>query len=176
MLAEGLLLLGALYPAGVCEQVVERAELAEEGAGEALADTGHARDVIDGVAGQGQEIDDLVGADSPFLLEPRGVHDLVLAEVEMRICSLINWRASLSAVTMKTSRPRSWPRRARVAITSSASIMGSMKTGTRKPSNRRRMTGIWGTRSSGISLRVALYSAKMSERNTGPGPSNATAR
>ena len=61
-------------------------------------------------------------------------------------------------------------------MTSSASIPGSIRTGTRKPSKTRRITGIWGTRSSGIAARLALYSAKISERKTGPAPSKAAAR
>ena len=52
---------------------------------------------------------------------------------------------------MKTSSPRSSPRRARVAMTSSASIPRSTRTGTWKPSKTLRMTSIWGTRSTGIS-------------------------
>ena len=59
--------LGPLTRLGVREQVVERAEFLEERAGEARADAGHARDVVDGVAGQRQEVDDLVGADAPIL-------------------------------------------------------------------------------------------------------------
>ncbi len=43
---------------------------------------GYARDVVDGVAGQGQEVDDLVGADAPFLLKLNGVHEFVFAQVE----------------------------------------------------------------------------------------------
>ncbi len=45
-----------------------------------------------------------------------------------------------------------------------------MQHGTRKPSNTRRITGICGTRSTGISLRFALYSAKMlgAEHRAGP--------
>ena len=46
------------------------------------ADARDARDVVDRVAGQGQEVDDLVGPDAPVLLQGRGVHLLLVAEVE----------------------------------------------------------------------------------------------
>ena len=82
VLAKTLLFLGPLHLVDIGQKIVERAELLEKRGREALADPGHAGDVVDGVAGQRQEIDDLVGADAPFLLKLDGVHELVLAQVE----------------------------------------------------------------------------------------------
>ena len=82
VLAQALLLLGPLDLLDVRQQVVERAELLEEGRRESRADAGDARDVVDGVAGEGEEVDDLVGADAPVLLERRRVDHRVLAQVE----------------------------------------------------------------------------------------------
>ena len=82
VLAQALLLLGALDLVDIRQQVVERAELLEERGGEPFADPGDPGDVVDRVAGQRQEVDDLVGPDAPFLLEGRRVDDRVLAEVE----------------------------------------------------------------------------------------------
>ena len=70
--------------------------------------------------------------------------------------SVSNCRASLSAVQIVTSSPRSSPRRARVAITSSASAPSCIRTGTLNPSKTRRMTGIWGLSSSGIAAALGL--------------------
>jgi len=60
-----LLALGAGDLVDVREQVVEGRELLEQLGGGLEADAGDARDVVGGVAGQGQEVDDLVGAHPP---------------------------------------------------------------------------------------------------------------
>ena len=168
--AQGLLFLGAFDLSGVFEQVIERVELAQEAAGEARTDSGHAGNVIHRVAGKGQEIDDLIGADAPFFAEAAASMTLFLRMLKIRICSPINWRASLSAVTIRTSRPRSAPRRARVAITSSASTMGSVKTGTRKPSKTRLMTGNLRDKVVGHFLAVGLVFGKDLGAKHGPRP------
>ena len=157
VVAEVLLALGARDLVDVGQQVVEVAELLEQLGARLQADAGDARDVVRRrrrSAPGGRR--PAPGATPQSAFSAVGVEDLLLAEVEIRTWSSSSWRASLSAVQMKTSSPRSSPRRARVAITSSASTPGCIRTGTRNPSKTRRMTGICGTRSSGIAARCAL--------------------
>ena len=107
MVAEVLLALGAGDLVDVRQQVLERAELLEQLGAGLQADAGDARDVVDGVAGQGEQVDDLVGADAPVGLQAGDVEDLCLRRLKIRIWSSSSCRASLSAVQMKTSSPRS---------------------------------------------------------------------
>ena len=82
VIAQALLLLRPLDPFDLVQEPVERAELLDQGRGVHLADQRDARDVVHGVAGQGEEVDDLVRADSPILLEGRGVHLLLRPQIE----------------------------------------------------------------------------------------------
>ncbi len=71
-------------------------------------------------------------------------------------CASTSWSMSLSPVTSTTSWPSASPRRASVAITSSASIPGTSITGNPIARARISIDGTWDSRSSGIGLRVAL--------------------
>ena len=128
VLAQALLLLRALDPVDVRQELVERAELLEKRGGDSLrrcrARPGRCRPSRR--SGPGSRRPGRGGCPIPSR-GPAASITLFLRRLRMRIWSLINWRASLSAVTMKTSSPRSSPRRARVAITSSASIPGSIE-------------------------------------------------
>ncbi len=79
---------------------------------------------------------------------------------------------SLSRETMRNSIC-SWSATcaANVAITSSASNPGAAKTGMPNASINSRTRAIWGTRSSGVGRRVALYSGKISPRKPSPSES-----
>ena len=66
---------------GVLEEVVERAVRFEQLLGRLRADAGDARHVVDLVADERLEVDDLVGADAPVLAERGRVEHLVLADV-----------------------------------------------------------------------------------------------
>ena len=63
------------------QQIVERAVGFEQLLGGFRADAGDAGDVVDLVADQGLEVDDLIGSDAPILAQGGGVEDLVLANV-----------------------------------------------------------------------------------------------
>ena len=160
MLAKVLLLLRSLHLADIVQQVIERPELFEEGGGEALADARHARDVVNRVAGQRQEVDDLVGPDAPFLLELGGVHEFILSQVEDpdlvadQLASILVGRDDENVISAFLGAPGE----GRDHVVGLHAGLHD-QTGTRNPSNSRRITGICGTRSTGISLRVALYSA-----------------
>ena len=82
MLAEALLLLRPFHLFDVLQQAVEGPELFEERGREPLADPRHPGHVIDRVACQGQEVNDLVGANAPFLQQCRRVDHGILAQVE----------------------------------------------------------------------------------------------
>ena len=72
----------------------------------------------------------------------------------MTSCSM-----SLSLETMTTSKPGSSARRAMVPMTSSASKPRISESGSASLRASRRTYGIWSSRSGGVSVRLALYSA-----------------
>ena len=156
MVAEVLLALRPRDLVDVGQQVLQVAELLEQLGGGLQADAGHARDVVRRVAGQGQQIDDLLGGHPPVGLQRRHVEDFLLAQVEdpdvvgQQLPGVLVGRAD------RDVQPALLPARARVAITSSASTPSCIRTGTRNPSKTRRMTGICGRSSSGIAPRWAL--------------------
>ena len=82
MVAQALLLLGPLDPLGVFQKLVERAEFLEKCRRVARADAGYSGDVVDRVAGERQVIDDLIGADPPFLLENNRVDHFLGPQIE----------------------------------------------------------------------------------------------
>ena len=69
-----------------------------------------------------QEIDDLVGADAPFFFELGGVDDLVLAQIQDADLVADQLAGVFVGRDDEDVEPRSSARRARVAMTSSASI------------------------------------------------------
>ena len=82
---------------------------------------------------------------------------------------------SLSPVATTVFMPRSLACRASVPITSSASMPSIMTSGQPSARTSSWITGICLRRSSGIALRVALYSGYQSSRKVGPGASKTTA-
>ena len=71
----------ALGRVGTGEAFFERLELSQQGGGFFRPDEGDAGDVVDAVADEGLKIDDLVGADAPFLFERVFVVVRVFADV-----------------------------------------------------------------------------------------------
>ena len=71
----------ALGRVGPGEALFERLELRQQGRGFFRPDEGDAGDVVDAVADEGLKIDDLVGADAPFLFERVCVVVRVFADV-----------------------------------------------------------------------------------------------
>ncbi len=69
---------------GVGEEVVEGAVVFEELGRGLFADAFDARDVVDGVAHEGEHVDDLVGAEAGFFHEAGGVEGQVGVDVEER--------------------------------------------------------------------------------------------
>ena len=84
VLDQVLLALGAGDVLGVIEDRFQGAVLFEQLAGELGPDQRHARHVVDRIAHQGLEIDDLLGRDTPNGLEGLALEDLVLADVVKR--------------------------------------------------------------------------------------------
>ena len=72
--------------------------------------------------------------------------------------SVTSWAMSLSPVTISTVSPRASPSLASVPITSSASTSGSISSGRPSPRISSSTAGNCRLRSSGVSLRLALYS------------------
>jgi hypothetical protein len=124
------------------EDGFDAAELLDEFDGAFVADAGSAGDVVDGVAAQGHDVDDL------FREGRRGL-SITLAGSRMRLsfcglrtrtCSVTSCIMSLSPETMKTSWPcfgEAW--RARVPMTSSASKPIGFEDGDVQASRERRM-------------------------------------
>ena len=79
---EEFLALCAGHLGGVLEQVVERAVGFEQLLGRLGADAGDAGHVVDLVAHERLEVDDLVGPDAPVVAKRGRVEDLILADVE----------------------------------------------------------------------------------------------
>ena len=74
------------------------------------------------------------------------------------MCSVTSCAMSLSPVTISTSMPSRSPCCASVPITSSASTSGTTSSGRPCASIISRIAGYCAKRSSGVSLRLALYS------------------
>ena len=90
--------------------------------------------------------------------------------------SLTSWNASRSPVTMSTSNPAASAWLVKVAITSSASNPSTWSTGTFSAPSTSWIRLTCPLKSSGVALRVALYSGYSSLRNVWRETSKATAR
>ena len=83
---------------------------------------------------------------------------------------------SLSLVTISTSRPAAQDCLVSVPMTSSASYRSTVSTGRPMARSISLTSGNCDSRSSGVSLRLALYSGYSSLRNTSPRGSKTTQR
>jgi hypothetical protein len=92
-----------------------------------------------------------------------------------RVLSVTSWSMSRSTVTIVVSTGTLSASRVSLPITSSASKPCSSYTGMRRALTTSRTFGNCAARSSGMRVRVALYSAYCSCRKVGPDRSNATA-
>ena len=78
---EAFLFLGAGHFVDIRQQVVECAELLQQLGSRLLADAGHTLDIVNRVANERLEVDDLFGRDAPILQQAGAVKGLVLAKV-----------------------------------------------------------------------------------------------
>ena len=115
------------------------AELQDQIHGAFVADAGRAGNVVDRVAAQGHDVDDLLRRDAQCFLYLGGIENqVVFLRVEDLYVVVTSCIMSLSPETMKTSclvrRLRG-----RVPITSSASKPSASRMGMRRASRARRM-------------------------------------
>ena len=102
-------------------EIVERAVGFEQLLGGFRSDAGDAGDVVDFVADEGLEIDDLIGPTPQSSRSAAASKTWFLRMLKTATRSVMSCRQSLSPVTMKQFAPASSQMRASVASTSSAS-------------------------------------------------------